>query len=72
MIKSPIKVICHICALMKYWAGLFAEMDQEQLIEGADLLLKVAKDVLAAETARQVDLLLLQNGEEGGEDVSEV
>ena len=47
---------------MIYWAGLYAEMDREQLIEGANLMLKVAKEVLAAQTARQVNKLLLQDG----------
>ena len=32
-------------------------MDQTQLVEGANLMLKVAKDVLAAQTARQANLL---------------
>lgn len=35
---------------MEFWAGLHSEMDQKQLVEGADLMLKVAKEVLAAQT----------------------
>lgn len=64
LIKNPLEIICHTCALLKYWARLFSEMDQEQLDEGADLMLKVAKEVLAAQTARQVDQLLLHNEQE--------
>jgi len=53
LINNPLEIICHANALMIYWAGLYAEMDREQLIEGANLMLKVAKEVLAAQTARQ-------------------
>jgi len=47
---------------MNYWAGLYADLDREQMIEGANLMLKVAKEVLAAQTTRQVNLLVLQDG----------
>jgi hypothetical protein len=33
--------------LMTFWASLYNETDHEQLIEGANLMLKVAKEVLA-------------------------
>lgn len=66
LIKNPLEIICYICALLQYWSGLFAEVDQDQLVEGANLMLKVAKEVLAVQTARQVDLLLLDQGQ--GED----
>lgn len=61
LIKSPLEIICHACALMKFWAGLFAELEQEQLVEGANTLLRVAKEILATQTARQVNQLLLQD-----------
>jgi len=51
-----------------YWAGLFAELDQEQLVEGANTMLRVAKEILAAQTARQVNQLLLQDGESSEHD----
>jgi hypothetical protein len=35
-IKNPLEIICYSCALMKYWTGLFAEMDKEDLIEGVN------------------------------------
>jgi hypothetical protein len=53
---------------MVFWAGLYAEMDREQLIEGANLMLKVAKEVLAKETAREVNQLLLQDSQPGDDD----
>jgi hypothetical protein len=36
-------------------------MDRDQLIEGTNLMLKVAKEVLAMQTARQVNEMLLQD-----------
>jgi hypothetical protein len=49
---------------MKFWSGLYAEMDQEQLVESANTMLRVAKEVLASQTARQVNQILLQDGEQ--------
>jgi hypothetical protein len=46
VIKSPLNIFCHICALMKYWAGLYAESNKEQLVEGINTMLRVAKGVL--------------------------
>jgi len=56
---------------MIYWAGLYSEMDQEQLVEGANLMLKVAKEILAVQTARQVNKLLIQDGETSSPDEDE-
>lgn len=61
ILKSPLEIICHASALMIFWAGLYAEMDRDQLIEGANLMLKVAKEVLAVQIARQVNQMLLQD-----------
>ena len=63
LIKNPLEIIYHACALMSYCLGLYAELDQEQLVEGANTMLRVAKEVLAAMTTRQVNHLLLQDGE---------
>jgi len=48
---------------MIYWSGLYAEIDHEQLVEGANTMLRVAKEILAIQTARQVNRLLLRDGE---------
>jgi len=34
---------------MKYWAGLFAEIDKEQLEKGVATMLKAAKELLATQ-----------------------
>ena len=63
VIKNPLKIICHACMLMIYWSGLYAELDRDQLVEGANTMLRVAKEILAAQTTRQVNQLLLEDGE---------
>jgi len=50
LIKNPLEIICHACALMNFWSGLYAEMDQDQLVEGANTMLRVAKEVLGTRT----------------------
>ena len=45
---NPIEILCHACALMRYWTNLCKEMDREALIEGVDTMLRVAKEVVAA------------------------
>jgi len=48
---------------MIYWSGLYAEIDHERLVEGANTMPRVAKEILATQTARQVNRLLLRDGE---------
>ena len=31
IIKNPLEIICHVGALMKFWAGLYAEVDKEAM-----------------------------------------
>jgi hypothetical protein len=40
-------------------------MDRDQLIEGSNLMLKVAKEVLAKKTVRQVNQMMLQDEQDG-------
>jgi hypothetical protein len=56
---------------MIFWAGLYGEMDRDQLIEEANLMLKVAKELLAKQTTRQVNqMLLLQDQDDVTNDYS--
>ena len=48
---------------MIYWSGLYAELDRDQLVEGANTMLRVAKEILVAQTTRQVNQLLWEDGE---------
>lgn len=63
-VKSPLEIICYACALMIFWSGLFAEDEKEQLIEGANTMLRVAKELLATQSTRQVNHLLLEDNEQ--------
>lgn len=56
-------------SLMIYWAGLYDTLSREQMVEGVDTMLKLVKEVLADQTARQVNRLLLQ--EEAPQDSDE-
>ena len=62
--KNPLGIICHACALMINWSGLFVEFNRDQLVEGANTMLRVPKEILAAQTTRQVNQLLLEDGEQ--------
>jgi hypothetical protein len=68
LLQNPLEIICHACALMVYWSGLFAEMDRDQPVEGANTMLRVAKEVLTAQTTRQVNQLLLEDGNRSDQD----
>jgi hypothetical protein len=46
-LQNPMEIICHTCALMRYWAGLFGEADQETLLDGVNTMLKIAVKLLA-------------------------
>lgn len=51
-IKSPVEIICHAGAVMKFWAGLYAEMDMKEMEEGVNTMLKVAMDILATKESK--------------------
>ena len=61
--KKHLEIICYACALLHYWAGLYTEMDKEQPVEGANLMLQVAKGLLASQNAGQASRLQLTDGE---------
>ena len=42
IIKSPIQTLCHVGAPMRFWAGLYAEVDKEMLVNGVNTMLRVA------------------------------
>ena len=41
-VTSPITIICHACSLISYWAGLYEDLDKEELSAGAETMLKIA------------------------------
>jgi hypothetical protein len=59
MINDPISILCYASALIGYWAGLFAKIDKEALIAGANTMLEIATKLL--EKKRKMgDRLLLK------------
>jgi hypothetical protein len=52
LIKSPVDIICHAGALMKFWTRLFAEMDRATLEEGIDTMVKIAVGLLTSKRSR--------------------
>ena len=70
VIKSPLDIFCHICALMKYWAGLYAESDKEQLVEGINTMLRVAKGILKRQREEAEAAGQLQDGEDDQDNAS--
>lgn len=62
LIKNPMEIICYVYSLMMYWSGLYNELDKEQM-EGAKTMLRIAQEVMTAQTSRQVDRLLLHEGD---------
>jgi len=52
LIKNPLEIVCHAGALMKFWTGLFAEMDNEALENGVNTMLKVAMEILASKRSK--------------------
>jgi hypothetical protein len=46
IIKNPIEIICHAGTLMRFWTGLYAEVDRRMLINGVNTMLKVASGLL--------------------------
>ena len=46
IIKNPIEIIYHVCALMKYWAVLYSEADKKQLEDGVNTMLQIANRIL--------------------------
>jgi hypothetical protein len=38
LIKNSIEILCPACALMRFWAGLYADGAKEALIEGINIM----------------------------------
>ena len=46
MLNDPISIVCYTCALIEFWAGLFAEGDKEALVAAANTILAIALKIL--------------------------
>jgi hypothetical protein len=63
-IKHPAEIVMLACALMKYWAGLYKTEVQEQLVEGADIMLAIACKLLAEQGDGRRLLLEAEDGQD--------
>ena len=63
MLLNPVSIVCHACALMSYWAGLYAGMDREALEEGINTMLRIATGLLNKKQ-RKGDQHLLKGSDE--------
>ena len=55
---NPISIICHACALMNYWEGLFMEIDKEAPEAGVNKMLKIATSPLGKKISKDGQLQL--------------
>lgn len=72
MIKNPLDIVYHACALIKYWAGLFVEADKEQLEEGVNAILEIAKRILKRQKKDMEGTRQLDNGDDDEQDNASV
>jgi hypothetical protein len=63
-VKNPLSIICHACALMSHWAGLYPAEDKEVLVAGAELMLQIAIKLLNKK-AKTDECRQLQDGGDG-------
>lgn len=60
---DPVSILCHACALIKYWAGLYGEGDKDLLVAGVETMLKIAIQLLGKKT-RTDDNLRIEDCDE--------
>ena len=51
LIKHPAETMCHACALMSYWAGLYGAEFQARMAERIGMLLSTACRILISQRA---------------------
>ena len=66
-VTSPITIICYACSLISYWAGLFEDLDKEELSVGAETMLKIALQLVGKAKSPQ-DQDVLKEKDEDAED----
>jgi hypothetical protein len=46
LIKHPVEIMLHTCALLSYWTGLFTPEVQEEVVAGINTMLAIAHGLL--------------------------
>ena len=57
LIKNPLEIVIHACALIEFWAGLYTPELQGQLAAGVNIILSWAHRVLARQVHTTPPLL---------------
>ena len=57
LIKNPLEIVIHACALIEFWAGLYTPELQGQLAAGVNIILSWAHRVLARQVHTTLPLL---------------
>jgi len=68
IIKSPIEIIYYVCALIRYWAGLYSEPDRKQLEDGLNTMLQIANKLLKRQKRSDGNSGQIQDGDSDGQD----
>ena len=64
VIKNPIEILCHAGALMRFWTGLYAEVDKEMLINGVNTMLREATRLLLPKSTAEDRMKRLKSGDD--------
>lgn len=63
IVKHPITYFCHVCALIKYWTGLFGDDDRKILEDGVNIMLQIATRLMKErEKANQPAMQQVEDG----------
>jgi len=60
LIRSPTEIVCSVSSSLKYWAGLQAGQNKEELEAGAEALLKTALHFHTQAAGDDAGMVLLQ------------
>lgn len=63
-IKNPIEILCHAGALLRFWTGLYGEVDRAMLIDVVNTMLKVAAELPKKATEDKQQKLLKFSGDD--------
>lgn len=64
LLRNPVEIVCHACALIHFWAGLFAGEDKDVMIDGVNAMLKIAVKLLAKQSHKTGDVKRLRGSDQ--------
>jgi hypothetical protein len=65
--KILISIVCYVCALMSYWAGLYLVEDKEALMTGVNTTMQIAMKLLNKKS-KPDKVQLLEDGSDNGQE----